>query len=479
MKSVRFLIPGLIVIITLGCRERTDCHRILQKIENELNSGNLNQVHLLADSIRKECPSERELISCADSFSLIAERIPLDFSVTEEEVDKQLKERIGRFSPEEKADWEKKNWLESKSINGEKRYFNRAASNLRLIRNFHSARSYYDSVSSFEPDNIVQQLNTEAIIKESGYESVPIIPVEITLDYTLTIDPDAVPEGETIRCWLPYPRQNHSRQTGIRLISASTPDYFISPDSAIHRTIYMEARARKGASTVFNVSYSYRSSGQYFDRANLKILPYNRSSEIYRRYTAEQRPQICFTENVKHLADSIAGSESGPLETIRKIYYWFSNNIPWAGALEYSIIPNIPEYVISNRRGDCGMQTMLFMSMLRFKGIPVRWQSGWKMTPGGENLHDWWEVYLEGPGWIPVDISYGLQYSPVLKTREFFISGIDSYRLIINDGISGILFPEKKFLRSEPFDFQRGEVEWSGGNIYFDKWNYDMKISYK
>jgi len=36
----------------------------------------------------------------------------------------------------------------------------------------------------------------------------------------------------------------------------------------------------------------------------------------------------------------------------------------------------------------------------------------------------------------------------------------------------------KKFLRSEPYDFQRGEVEWKGGNLYFDKWDYDMKIEY-
>jgi hypothetical protein len=124
------------------------------------------------------------------------------------------------------------------------------------------------------------------------------------------------------------------------------------------------------------------------------------------------------------------------------------------------------------------MQTFLLMSLLRYKGIPVKWQSGWMMPPDDKNLHDWCEVYYEGTGWVPVDVSYELQYSENLKTREFYISGIDSYRLIVNDGISGLLFPEKKFMRSEPFDFQRGEVEWKGGNLYFDKWDYSMKIEY-
>ena len=160
------------------------------------------------------------------------------------------------------------------------------------------------------------------------------------------------------------------------------------------------------------------------------------------------------------------------------MYNWFSQNIPWAGALEYSTMPDIPWYVIRNRRGDCGMQTFLMMSMLRYKGIPVRWQSGWMMPPGAENLHDWCEVYYEGTGWVPLDVSYGLQYSDNIRIKEFYITGIDSYRLIINDGIAGKLFPGKLYLRSEPYDFQRGEVEWEGGNLYFDKWDYNMEITY-
>jgi hypothetical protein len=44
--------------------------------------------------------------------------------------------------------------------------------------------------------------------------------------------------------------------------------------------------------------------------------------------------------------------------------------------------------------------------------------------------------------------------------------------------VAGALHPEKQYLRSEPNDFQRGEVEGKGGNLYFDKWDYDIKIKY-
>jgi hypothetical protein len=116
------------------------------------------------------------------------------------------------------------------------------------------------------------------------------------------------------------------------------------------------------------------------------------------------------------------------------------------------------------------------MSMARYKGIPARWQSGWMLHPGEENLHDWCEIWFRETGWVPLDMSFGLQNTEDLILREFYISGIDSYRLIINDGFSGPFDPPKKHFRSEPYDFQRGEVEWKGGNLYFNKWDYQLNV---
>jgi hypothetical protein len=426
----------------------------------------------------RHTPVSEKLVSRADSLAQIAERIELDFPFTESEIELQLKEKIGTFTLEEKANWENRNWLEWKMINGEKRYFSRAVSNLNLIMSFHNQRVQRDSIEARDPEIISRKSHTQEIIKASGKDAEPAIPVNMVINYTLTVDPGAVPAGETVRCWLPYPKENHLRQQKVKLLSTSSKDFILSPDSAIHRTVYMEAKAEKGVPLVFNVSYSYESSGQYFNPEYNADNTYNKGSVFYRKYTTEEPPHICFTDKVMDLADSIVSPDDNPAETVRKIYSWFAGNIPWAGAQEYSIMSNIPEYVVQNRRGDCGMQTLLFMSMVRYKGIPVRWQSGWKVPPDAKNLHDWCEVYYEGTGWVPVDVSYGLQYSTSQNIREFFISGIDSYRLIINDGIAGRLFPDKKFLRSEPLDFQRGEVEWRGGNLYFDKWDYEMEIIY-
>jgi hypothetical protein len=51
--------------------------------------------------------------------------------------------------------------------------------------------------------------------------------------------------------------------------------------------------------------------------------------------------------------------------------------------------------------------------------------------------------------------------------------------MIVNDDIAAKFQARKKYFRSEPYDFQRGELEWRGGNIYFDKWDYHIDVEYK
>ena len=100
------------------------------------------------------------------------------------------------------------------------------------------------------------------------------------------------------------------------------------------------------------------------------------------------------------------------------------------------------------------------------------------LHPNNKNLHDWGEVYFEGIGWVPVDQSFGLNDVEDEDTKWFFLGGNDAYHFIVNDDYSKPLFPAKIYPRSETVDFQRGEVEWQGGNLYFNKWDYFIDVEY-
>lgn len=478
MKIIRWILICGLLWFLVACKQAPESTDIIKRMVSDLESGNLKMVIAIADSIEKSNTDNTRLKEIADSLSDISERIYLDFPYSEKQVLLDMEKRAVIFSQMDKETWEKRGWLESRIIDGEKRYFSRAVTNLALLRLFHEDKKGWNESNVNDPVNIFRLKNTSDIVRSSSGKMDPSVPVNMMITYTITVDADAVPDGEIVRCWMPWPKNNLPRQRNVELLETSMKDYVISPDSSIHSTLYMEQKTKKSTPSVFKIAFKYQSSGQYFDPDNIKAEKYDKNSELFKKYTSEQPPQIRFSEKVRHLADSITAGENDPRLEVKKIYNWFKENIPWAGALEYSIMPDIPGYVIKNRRGDCGMQTLLYISMLRYKGIPVRWQSGWMVPEIGKNLHDWCEIYYEGTGWVPSDISYDLQNSGDDKVRNFFISGIDSYRLILNDGISGKLFPEKKFYRSEPYDFQRGEVEWKGGNLYFDKWSYDMKIEY-
>jgi hypothetical protein len=475
MKFLPYLILSFVLLS--GCQQAIDQAGLLKEIQKEIDAGNISSAMHLADSL-KTIANDSIVFMKADSLSEIADRIKIDYSIPDDVAFQRIESRIGPISKDEKSEWEKNGWLEYRVIDGRKMYFNRASSNLILLRRFRNEKENRLNEIAADSDMIFRRLHTEKVLMSSAGNSNPVEPVLMRIKYTITVHENTVPEGETIRCWMPWPKNNYSRQQKVSLISTSIPEYSIAPDSAIHSTIYMDQKSVKDKPAIFSLSFSYESYAQHFSFGKIITQHYNKQSPDYKRFTSEQFPQINFSPEIKRLTDSIAGNEENPKEIVRKIYLWFKENIPWTGAPEYSIMPDIPGYVCSNRTGDCGMQTFLFMSMLRYKGIPVKWQSGWMVPTGAENLHDWCEVYYEGTGWVPVDISYDLQKSDDNSVRELYLSGIDSYRMILNNGIAGPLYPEKKYLRSEPFDFQRGEVEWKGGNLYFDKWDYDIEIEY-
>ncbi|GAT61559.1 transglutaminase-like enzyme [Paludibacter jiangxiensis] len=447
------------------------------KAEHYFNHGEYSELKHFSDSIRRANPTNEDA-SKIDSLCEIASRIQLDFSLSEPKTEAQIRTKIGNFTLNDKKLWEENNWLECKIIDGQKRYFNRAVSNLKLRLNQYNDSANHrpapiDSLTAF------RLRHTAHAIAQTTQPGSLSSPVHYTLTYTVSVKPDVVPAGETLRCWLPFPKENRTRQSNVLLLEASKKDYKIAPDSCGHRSIYMEKKAVANKPTEFRIKVSYTGSAQYFDLNKTRIAPYKKKSELYKKYTEQQGKHILFTAHIKSLADKIVGKEKRPEKIVQKLYEWIDGHIIWSGALEYSTMDNIPEYVLEHRRGDCGMQTLLFMTMARYKGIPVKWQSGWMLHPNEVNLHDWCEVYYEGVGWVPLDMSFGLQPSHNHSVRYFYMSGMDAYRLIVNDEISAPFNPGKKFMRSEPVDFQRGEVEWNGGNLYFDKWDYHMDVDYQ
>ena len=405
-------------------------------------------------------------------------RLLNDFSKTREQVKEYIRKYIPDVTDRQLDEWEKTGELECRVIDGEKKYFHNAAPNLFRINKECARLKAKRDTPGRDGEVTVREDNTRAVMKQAAKSKERIgDPKHFRIRYTITVKPDAVPEGETVRCWMPMPRTDVPRQKNVKLLSTSQPDFVRSPMDYAHSTVYMEKKAEAGKATVFSEEFEFDAYGAWFDLDTAATTTYDTTSDLYKTYTSERDCHMVFTPQIRALAERLTQGAATPLAKARRIFKWVDDNFPWASAREYSTIENIPAYVLDNHHGDCGQVTLLFLTLCRSLGIPAHFQSGFMLHPGEENLHDWGEIYVPEYGWVPVDQSFGIPaYAKNEQETYFFFGGIDSFRMIVNNDYGCPLYPAKQFPRSETVDFQRGEVEWAGGNLYFDQWRWKLEV---
>jgi len=451
-----------------------------KQIDTEEAAGNFTKATHLIDLYLAENYLSADSVYELNARKDLMHRIRLDFGKDKSAVEEYIRQYYPDVDDKMLTGWEKSNMLEYKIIDGKKWYYNRAASNLFRLDKEAKARKAEIDQSERDEKAVLKAHLPEVVntLKISGKTQAP--PIKMRVKFEVILQPNTVPDGETVRCWLPYPREDQRRQSNVKLLSVSDSNYIISPAQYAHGSIYMEETAKKDDSLKFAIEFSCQSAPEWFNLQGKTIQPYDTRSELYKTYTAERPPHIVFTDSIKAISERITGKETNPYLKLKKIYEWINANFPWAGAREYSTLKNIPQYVLENRHGDCGQVTLLFMTLARYNGIPTRWQSGFMMQPGNLDMHDWNEFYLEGIGWIPMDQSFGINtFADDDEIKYFYTNGIDAYRWIVNSDFSQPLFPNKIFLRSDNVDFQRGELEWRGGNIYYDQWKWNLEVRYE
>jgi len=452
----------------------------MKQIDAEEAAGNFTNATRLINLFIAENDLPADSIYFLNARKDIMQRIRLDFGKSKTDVEEYIRKYYPDMNDKMLMKWENSKALEYKIIDGKKWYFNRAASNLFLLDKDAKTRKNEVDKSDSDIVSVLRVHLPEVVNTPVKIGKTQALPVKMHVKYEITLKPNAVPAGEIVRCWLPYPREDICRQSNVKLLSVNDSNYLISPAQYAHRSIYMEKAARKDEPLKFTVEFSYQYAPEWFNLENKTILPYDTQSELYKTYTSERPPHIVFSDSIKTISKRIIGDEIDPYQKVKKIFEWVNNNFPWAGAREYSTLKNIPQYVLENGHGDCGQVTLLFMTLERYNGIPTRWQSGFMMHPGKVNMHDWCEYYIEGIGWIPLDQSFGINtFTDNDDVKYFYINGIDAYRWTVNSDFSQPLFPNKIYLRSETVDFQRGELEWCGGNIYFDQWSWNLDVKYE
>ncbi|MEJ2634385.1 MAG: transglutaminase-like domain-containing protein [Calditrichia bacterium] len=410
-------------------------------------------------------------------------RVRIDYPYNRADIIRQMQKRIADFQPAEFDRWMSEDKFDFRVINGDTLFLYPSVSNL-FFRYPDIAKRRLP-----KPDNSKYEQyfwNNYAKIMEAGKDNPnsTVVPVKFRVHFTITVDPNAAPADETIRCWMPYPRI-YAQQTDMKLEESSPQVKWVDrPDSPI-RSLYFEQPAAADQPTVFKATYSYTAYSTHHKIDVDKVQRVSLNDSTLKPYMSEQPPHVVFTPELIGLAKKIVGNQKNPYLQAKALYEWVAKNIQYSYAAEYSTIPNISMYTFNHGYGDCGQEALLYITLARSLGIPARWQSGWYIMPGGKTIHDWTEIYIAPYGWIPVEPYMGIKTQQYMDTltqeqqdtlTDFYFGNIDAYRLMANCNQNQKLYPAKKYFRSDNVDFQRGEVEWKGGNIYFNQFSYSLNV---
>jgi transglutaminase-like putative cysteine protease len=410
------------------------------------------------------------------------DRIKQDFPLTKETLFTDLKDSVKNLTAEEYEQWLKEGRFDYRDIDGTRFFMGDSVRNLYMRYPELNARRLHPQDTASLGKARMESIHT--IKQAAAAAKTPyVLPKRFHVTMTVTAKADAAPAGETIRAWIPIPRQ-YPFQSDFELVTnSSSVKHMDAPLSPI-RSVYLEQPAQAAKPTQFKVEYEYTAHAVRFDIKPADVRPCDPTDPALKEYMSEG-PHVVFTPELRQLSQRIVGDETNPYLKAKKCFDWISNNIKYSYSIEYSTIRNISEYCRAKGYGDCGQEALLFIALCRLNGVPARWQSGWNTFPGDKSNHDWSEVYLAPYGWMPVDPYMGIwamRYANTLKpeqkreVRDFYFGGLDQYRMIANSDHSQALTPPKRTMRSDDVDFQRGELECGDRNIYFGQFSYNLTL---
>jgi hypothetical protein len=193
-------------------------------------------------------------------------------------------------------------------------------------------------------------------------------------------------------------------------------------------------------SQTFMVEFDYRVlsfSINYMVNSSL-IGGYNKSSELYIKYTQSEEYIESNSTEIMEKAREITGGESDPYRKARLIYNFVISYLRY----EVQEDEKGAVWALEHGLGDCSEYSYLFTALCRAAEIPARVQAGFAFHYANEILKDghmWAEYYLENYGWIPVDATWQLfdaidnkHFSSIRSTPEvipyanYYINGTEA-----------------------------------------------------
>lgn len=381
---------------------------------------------------------------------ILAARIPSQYPYSYEDALELLRANIRDFKDEELETLWEENTADWIYINGRVQFHELFFDNLMKTRDDYGAR-FLGTMEDNEKNAALLKENVR-LMEEHGGRTVHM---RLLTRLSLTPEAEKACMGKTAHVYMPLPVE-YAQVRNLRLLGfEGTAGEPVSVDNGSYpqRTARFETVIRGGE--VWQTEFEFDNETVFRNPDPSQVL-FSQPSF----YTGEEAPHIRFTPYLRELTRSVTEGEENPLLAAEKIYRFITSQVKYSFVRSYSTVEDIPEFTAANRKGDCGFQALLFITMCRIAGIPARWQSGLYATPLTVGSHDWAQYYVAPFGWLSADCSFGGSAfrQGDEKRRAYYGANLDPYRIPYASQFMHSFSREEEGLRDDPYDNQSGEV---------------------
>ncbi|MDR0785299.1 MAG: IPT/TIG domain-containing protein [Treponema sp.] len=248
-----------------------------------------------------------------------------------------------------------------------------------------------------------------------------------TVSYSVNIKVQAASAPNTLYVWVPEPTRSAS-QPNIQLLSRNN-----NPIAENYRgtSLFQLKDVVSGANININLSYVVDAYGV---ETNINLSDV--SSQNSMPDTFLQETPLLPVDKIQRLAETIVGRERNPYVKAKRIYDWILDAV----AVQAEPLYNEVENVVEQKKADAYSASLLFCTLARGAGIPALPIAGVLVDRFRETSpHYWAEFWIEGLGWVPVDMGLGAGLAPKdfsvpQDARAWYFGNIDSQRIAFSRG---------------------------------------------
>ncbi len=253
-----------------------------------------------------------------------------------------------------------------------------------------------------------------------------------TFHYAFTVK--NLPQGKRIRIWIPAAQSDTFQEVKVASAKGDLP-LKKTRESKFGDEIYF-AEVHKAAQPELHFDVEY--DVVRHERIALSAQPHLVTVALPKKERQEYlQPDalVPITGIPADLAVKVTQGKNDPLEKARAIYNYVFTTMKYdktgTGWGHGDVL-----YACDAKKGNCTDFHSLFIAMARSQGIPARFEIGFPLPAdkhSGEiaGYHCWSDFYIDGKGWIPVDISEAWKHP---EKRDYFFGSHDVNRVQFSMG---------------------------------------------